>query len=241
MDTDVIFLSYDEPGCEENWRRLKNRVPGALRVHGIEGIWNAHHACAQIASSKYFFLVDGDAEILDEFHFELPESSTEGLEKRIFLWRSINPVNDLVNGHGAIKLIPRCAFAEKAEGLDMTPCIEYQFVRVDVVASISRFNSSELSAWRGGFRECSKLAAKVLDKGTEWERKFRLQRWCTQGLDRPFGEWCIRGAIAGRNFGRQNRGNLKALELINDYHALEVMFKADLANFTPMDRVFSTG
>jgi len=225
---DIVFLSYDEPACETNWAKLLKVAPLAKRVHGVNGLWAAHKACAEVSSTKNFFLVDGDAEVVDGFSFSFQHCSSEELETQIFLWRSVNPVNDLVNGNGAIKLVPRSAFSVGVEGLDMTTCVRKRFVRVDEVASVSRFNTSRLSAWRAGFRECAKLAGDVLDRGNEWERRFRLQQWCGRGADRPYGEWCIRGSIAGRRFGMVNRGDGKALALINDYAALERMFQLEL-------------
>ena len=237
MIFDVVFLSYDEPACEQNWARVKRLLPAAKRVHGVKGIWKAHQACARLASTDPFFLVDGDAEVLDDFAFEAPAGPAQALGQSVFLWRSVNPVNDLVNGHGAVKLVPRSAFAGVVEGLDMTTCVSKRFVRVDTPASVNRFNVSALSAWRGAFRECAKLAGQVLERGAGWERRLRLHRWCNRGWDRPFGAWCIRGAVAGRRFGLAHREDPRALELINDYDALEALFHADTETFDASERV----
>jgi hypothetical protein len=48
--------------------------------------------------------------------------------------------------------------------------------------------------------------------------------WCTVGADKPFGEWAIKGANAGRNFGKANLDNQANLTLINDYEWLKIEF-----------------
>lgn len=237
MRFDTVFLSYDEPECDKNWLKLLTRVPEAKRIHGVTGIWEAHQACACIAETANFFLVDGDTEILEDFSFPAPTQRTDILEKSVFLWRSINPVNDLVNGFGSLKLAPRSAFIDGADGLDMTTCIAKKFITISEVASITRFNTSPLSAWRAGFRECAKISGNVLAEGTEWERKYRLQRWCNKGHDRPFGDWCIRGAHAGRAFGSLHRNDHQTLKMINDYGALHTFFHSELRDCSFPNRV----
>jgi hypothetical protein len=36
-DLDCVFLTYDEPNKEENWVKIKNMVPWAIRVDGVKG------------------------------------------------------------------------------------------------------------------------------------------------------------------------------------------------------------
>ena len=36
-DLDCVYLSYDEPNKEENWVKIKNMVPWAVRVDGVKG------------------------------------------------------------------------------------------------------------------------------------------------------------------------------------------------------------
>ena len=35
---DIIFISFDEPNADENWKLLKEIAPHAKRVHGVKGI-----------------------------------------------------------------------------------------------------------------------------------------------------------------------------------------------------------
>ena len=59
-DLDCIYLSYDEPNKEENWARIKNMIPWAVRVDGIKGSDAAHKAAAEASTTDRFVLIDGD-------------------------------------------------------------------------------------------------------------------------------------------------------------------------------------
>ena len=54
---------------------------------------------------------------------------------------------------------------------------------------------------------------------------FRLDAWCTRGADEWHGEATIAGAIAGRAFGTENKGNADELKKINDFEWLHETFK----------------
>ena len=67
---DIIFISYQEPNAEENFKQLQNRFPIAQRVHGVKGIHQAHIEAAKKACTKMFYVVDGDALIEEDFNFD---------------------------------------------------------------------------------------------------------------------------------------------------------------------------
>lgn len=93
---DIVFISYNEPNAESNWRRLKQRFPMTKRVHGVKGIHNAHIIAAKKCFTEMIWVVDGDAEVLDSFEF-VHEVDKRGLET-VHVWRSLNPVNYLEYG-----------------------------------------------------------------------------------------------------------------------------------------------
>jgi hypothetical protein len=227
MKFDIIFLSYDEPFAEEHWERLKEHFPFAQRVHGIKGILNAHKKCAKKSRTNYFFVVDGDAYILDSFTFDAIPS--ENLESdHFYMWRSRNAVNDLVYGNGGIKLFPRTIFHDIDEyGTDLFWRLPHK--EIHRIASISRFNFSPFYSWRAGFRECVNLASRKFGKPrTERYKLSILNIWCNKGADRPFGIWCIKGARMGREYGEENKDNKEKLELFNDFDWLKKKFDYEL-------------
>ena len=56
------------------------------------------------------------------------------------------------------------------------------------------------------------------------ESEKRLNVWCTAKIDVPFGSWAMKGAMAGRAFGKENTGNQDKLALINDFEWLKSEF-----------------
>ena len=67
---DIVFISYEEPNADEVYAELKARFPMAKRVHGVEGIHQAHIAAAKKCFTKMFWVVDGDAKLKNEWQFD---------------------------------------------------------------------------------------------------------------------------------------------------------------------------
>jgi hypothetical protein len=223
MIYDIIFISYNETNADANFASLKERFPMAQRVDGVKGIHQAHIAAAKKAFTRMFWVVDGDAQIVDTFNFDY-EVDKYSLDC-VHVWRSQNPINDLIYGYGGVKLLPRSMTVNMDTSKpDMTTSISSKFKAVKVLSNITAFNTDEYSAWRSGFRECAKLSSKVIDRQKDGETDERLETWCTVGADRPFGEYAIAGAIAGRSYGESHRGDIEALRKINDFEWLKERF-----------------
>ena len=90
---DVIFISYEEPNADENWLRVLEKAPHAKRVSGVTGIFEAHKAAAKLAKTDMFYVVDGDAWLVDDWDFDFQP----GIFDRdcAYVWHSKNPINDL--------------------------------------------------------------------------------------------------------------------------------------------------
>ena len=97
---DIFFISYQEPNADVNFAILQDRFPIAQRVHGVKGIHQAHKEAAKKALTKMFYVVDGDALVEDDFNFdyEVPQKDMNA----VHVWRSKNPVNELVYGYGGV-------------------------------------------------------------------------------------------------------------------------------------------
>ena len=218
---DIIFISYQEPNADENWNRLVSRFPLAKRIHGVKGIHAAHIKAAKQCFTKMFWVVDGDAQIVEDFNFS--HTPDQWNNKTVHVWCSKNPINDLVYGYGGVKLLPRdLTINMDLTKSDMTTSISDNFKIIDQLSNITAFNTDPFSTWRSAFRECAKLASKSIDRQNEDETNERLKTWTTVGHDRPFGEYAIRGARAGMEFGLSNKSNLS---LINNFEWLENRFK----------------
>jgi hypothetical protein len=228
---DVVFISYNELNADANYEKLKLKRPDAKRIHGVKGIHNAHMAAAKLATTEMFWVVDADAEIVDDFNFEIEYfphyDAGNRLEQTstVHVWASQNPINDLIYGYGGVKLLPTKRTLEmNLESIDMTTSISRKFKSVNKVSNTTAFNTDEFSTWRSAFRECVKLVTKVVDENYDEETENRLFAWCITGDDKPFGEYAIKGARAGKKYGEANIEDSDALRKINDYSWLLEQF-----------------
>jgi hypothetical protein len=218
---DIIFISYQEPNADANFARLKARFPRAQRVHGVKGIHQAHIAAAKKSFTKMFWVVDGDAEIVDSFNFDYIADAWS--QECVHVWRSINPVNGLQYGYGGVKLLPKSLTVKMdLSKPDMTTSISPLFKAIDEVSNVTKFDTDPFNSWKSAFRECVKLASKVIDRQDDNETAIRLDRWCTVGSNLD----AIAGAIAGRDYGTKHKDDSNALKQINDFDWLQEQFNA---------------
>lgn len=220
---DVVFISYNEPNADLNFNKLLSKCSRAKRVHGVKGIHQAHIAAAKLCDTDMFWVVDGDAVIEDTFNFDLVMSSYD--IDCVHVWRSRNPINNLEYGNGGVKLLPRLlTLAMDVTSPDMTTSISKKFKAMDTVSNVNTFNTDEFATWRSAFRECCKLSSRVIERQYEEETQQRLDTWCSVGLDRAFGDYAIKGAQMGRQYGLENKNNPEALRKINDFDWLKERF-----------------
>ncbi len=216
---DIIFISYGEPNAEENFAKLKQRFPLIKRVKDIKGIHNAHIAAAKRSFTEMFWVVDGDADVLDSFNFNYQAPKWD--YDVVHVWRSKNPINDLEYGYGGVKLLPKkLTINMDTSKPDMTTSISTKFKAMPEVSNITAFNTDDFTTWRSAFRECCKLASKVIDGQVNEETDHRLNVWRTVGT--PVS---IAGAIAGTFWGTLNKDNPEELLKINDYDWLRKKYE----------------
>ena len=217
---DIIMISYGEQNSNENYKKLLEKFPDAKRIHGVKGIANAHIAAAEICETDMMWIIDGDAEVVDGFDFSyvVPECDKEA----VHVWRSINPINDLEYGYGGVKLLPT-ELTKKVDKtkVDVNTSISTNFKVMKQISCITKFNTGPFETWKSAFRECAKLASKVIDRQKEDETNARLKTWTTVGHDRLFGEYALAGATAGMEFGLSRGTDLR---LINDFDWLQEQF-----------------
>ena len=229
MALDIFHLSYKEPYADQTWEKLISKFPYARRVQGVKGIFEAHKRCAELAYTKSFYVVDADADLEDSFDFSFKPNKWD--EHCVHVWRCRNPINDLVYGYGGVKLFPTQALRDANDWrIDFTTSVANKegqkgaFKAMPTISNTTAFNTDPFNTFKSAFRECTKLASKVIDKQKNAETEQRLDIWCSVGGDRGFGEYAIAGAIAGREYGETNKNNMEALSKINDFGWLEQQF-----------------
>lgn len=216
---DIVFISYNEPNADESYKTLLKRFPRAKRVHGVKGIHQAHIEAAKLSKTPMFYVVDGDANVVDDFNFDLLLHKYD--RDIVHIWHSRNPINDLEYGYGGVKLLPKyLTLGMDTSTVDMTTSISKKIRIVPTVSNYTAFNTDPFSTWKSAFRECVKLSSRAIDRDYQAETDARLKTWCTVGADKPFGNHAIAGAIAGAKYGYTNISNLEALAKINDFEWL---------------------
>lgn len=213
---DVIFISYREPNAEENWQRVLEKAPWAKRVDGVKGIFEAHKQAALLSETDMFYVVDGDAWLVDDWEFDYKPNIFD--RDCAYVWYSSNPINDLVYGYGGVKLFSKETMinAKSMTQLDMTTSVMSKLKVMDKISNETRFNVNEFSTWKSAFRECVKL---YLDKQYN-----KLDIWKTKGSDKNFGKYAICGANDAEEFVNQYKNDQDSLLKINDFEWLESFF-----------------
>lgn len=228
-DYDIVFISYDEVDADERYLRLKARFPKLRRVHGVRGIHAAHCAAAMIVQTPLFWVVDGDAEIVDDFRFDFRAPQHD--QECVRVWRAMNPVNGLEYGYGGVKLLPRQATLDvNLNSADMTTSISSDYRPMNRVSNTTSFATDEWSAWRGAFRETAKLASRCIS-GHDDETSRRLHTWRTVAS----GQWAkyvLAGAHSGSIFGEMLKDRPNELgALINDFTKLRNRFNYEFSEY----------
>jgi len=174
-------------------------------------------------------VVNGDAIILDTFNFE---KELEVYERDVVhVWRSQNPINNLVYECGGVKLLPtESTIRMDTSKLDITTAISNKFKLVDEVSNVINFNSNMCSTWQFAFREGVKLISKFINKQEYNEVNHNLEVWCTVGADKLYGKYAIDGALAGKQYGEIYKDDVDALAKINDFSWLKGQFNKTYGN-----------
>jgi hypothetical protein len=203
MVLDVFFITNGEANADENWTRLKQLCPRAQRLDGVQGLYQAHQACALASLTENFWVVDADAWILDGFDFAFepdPAKTHWGVAEPncVMIWPARNPVNGLEYGYGGVKLFPRQPFVENRPwNIDLSTTISDVVLEMSTVSCETRFNATPESAWIGAFRECAKLSSlKILQN-----RIKRYQQDYNAELDR------LEAKIRSRDWNDQEKSN----------------------------------
>jgi hypothetical protein len=108
----------------------------------------------------------------------------------------------------------------------MTTSVSDKFKVIPEVSNITEFNTDSFNTWKSAFRECAKLASKVVTRQNTEESDYRLSVWCEEGLEAEHGKYAIAGARQGRLFAKQHPDSISK---INNFEWLyQEYLKADI-------------
>ena len=216
----VYFLYTDEANLNENWERLQSKTDNAIAVAAVGNIFESHKHIASLCQGDRFYVVDADSWIVDSFNFD---KQIELTPKSVAVFRSKNPVNGLIYGHGGIKLFSKdCFSAERLDRPDMTTTLADSYIKLNILATEHRFNYNPYSTWRTAFREAVKLSAGINKNNNDQESQERLTMWCEAGLETQYGYFAIQGARLGIEYAKSKNADFT---LVNDFAWLEDKFK----------------
>ena len=246
-DYPVVFLSYDEPNCEENWARVQRLLPDAVRVHGVKGSDRAHKRCAaEAGSASRFWTIDGDNWLLPDavsYSAAVAEELDTGVE--IYSHCSRNPVTGLTYGNGGAKLWPRSVVEhmhthEAAEHSDAAIdfCWSLDYVLMPQVLTETRSAETAQQAWRSAFRESVKFT-QILGQPAlsvdDWRdraaeiNQHRLAAWLMVGMDHRQGLFSILGARQAQTWLWRDQGDWSRIE---DFDYLDQLWRAKACDLT---------
>lgn len=233
MINEVYMINWDEPEFEKNYDRASSILETDIKIiSGIKGIHSAHAACARLSSSEFFWCIDGDNWLYESARHDMDLTEQEITDNNsVYVMRAKNPFNELVYGHGAVKIFPTYAFLKKIDfsSVDMTSGADLHYRIVHRLISEHRYNSSNFHTWRTSFRECVKLSSSIIKNQNQKETDNRLKVWCDQTLlsksNMAWAKENIDGAIAGNDWGKKYAGS-KELSVINDFDRLRDIFES---------------
>lgn len=217
---DAVFLSFDEPNADENYKRVLEILPHARRVHGVEGFDAAHRQAGEVAASDHVITIDADNLLIDDLFFTSCFDVSPRDRGAVFSFSARNVLNALEYGNGGVKIWPRETLVtlrshENAQRREAAVdfCWTTPYFQVNRVLSEVHMTASPFQAFRGGFREGVKfnlaggiLAYEAWPDLPKREALFqhigaanreRLRVWCSVGQDAPNGDWAILGARLG--------------------------------------------
>ena len=244
-ELDVVFISFDEDNCEENWADLVDKVPWAQRVHGVKGSDAAHKAAANLCETERFISVDAD-NIVDPNFFDMElDFDHPKLKDKAISWAAKNYVNGLEYGNGGLKCWPKqyvlamrtheaANTDDKRNQVDF--CWEDSYIQMSEQYSTTYPNGSPRQAFRAGFREGVKMSlsqgGKInpddFKKVMWWGNYKRLITWCSVGADSENGLWAMYGARLGcqmTNLTEWDYINVRDFDWLNTFFAEEIMPK----------------
>jgi len=223
---DVVFISYNESNAEENWQRVLEKAPNAIRVDRVKGIFKAHKAAAKLVKTDMFYVVDGDAYIKDNFNFDFQPS----LHNRdcTHIWQAKNPINGLVYGYGGVKLFSTKVMrkARSWKTLDLSTTVIDKLKLIDVVSNITAFDTDPKSVWRSTFRECAKLCYNTLLNSKDQQSQNRLDKWLEGNENHQFNKYSIDAAQYAIDWVNKNKDDYDLLQMINSREWLEEQYKS---------------
>ena len=188
---DIVFIDNGEANAEANYEYLKWAAERAntVRIHrssGVNGRVAAYQAAAELSTTPWFFAVFAKLEVSSAFNWEWQPDRLQ--EPKHYIFHAYNPVNGLTYGHQAmIAYNKKLVLENTGVGLDFT--LDSAHEVVPILSGTANYTDTAWSAWRTAFREVLKLKS-----SNDVESQYRLDKWLTVAMGKPYGLYSIYGA-----------------------------------------------
>lgn len=221
----VFFMSYNESNCESNWKTILSFHPNTIRLHGIKGIDKVHNTADSLATTPYFWTVDGDNCLTKQLNYIINDDTD------LFMFKGIDPI---INKHtllGGVKLWKKNSIIHKTmEKGDF--CLNATKTKkiLDDTYSIVEYNSSPYDTWKTAFRHCVKLLSCIFRNKTSKNIDMYLLQWQScKDLKTKNAEWAYKGYLSAKEYVDKYDNNLRELNKINDYYWLKNYYEITFA------------
>lgn len=214
---DIIFMSNGEVNAEQNyfwlWTLLDDddRKNNLKRVDKVNGRVASQHACANIATTDWYFVVP--AKLRADPNFDWSWQPDRMQQPKHYIFHARNPITNLVYGHMAtVAYNKKLVLETQGTGLDFT--MEQPHEVVPMVSGTAFYCNDPMMAWRTAFRECIKLKHSLPDI----ESEYRLEQWTNPNVDSMFytySEWSVKGALDAVEYYESVKGDMK--EIMKSY------------------------
>ena len=209
---DIVFMSYDEKNADLNYKILLDRFPNASRLHGVQGLVNAHKKAAEKSSTPWVYIVFAKTKVDESFKFDFNPNYLEMPSNYVFY--SYNPVLNHSYGHDGIVMYHAKSVIEIQNwGVDFT--MSFPVVTIPMVSCYNNFNYNEYSTWRTAIREAYKLK-----KTNRINDRYHLHLWLTANHS-DNGSWSIRGAQDGISLPNGMEDKINDWQWLKDYFNLK--------------------
>lgn len=217
-EQDIVFISYDEPNADSNWKALVEKHPRAKRCHGIEGMVPALKAAAELSDTDYYYAVFAKTLIHEDFDFDYKPDYLKTPSHYLFHGRNMS--NGLEYGTLGVTMY-NCRLVIEADTWDVDFTTSFPVEVVPIVSAYGYFATDPLRAWRSAFRECTKLQSRCIRRQVDLETQYRLDVWTTHA-EGPYAEWVLKGARDGVEFANSGEDIMQ----INNWHWLTEQFQS---------------
>ena len=206
---DIVFMSNGEPNADLHFSHLNsmtyNLENRLHRVDGVNGRVASQQAAAQVATTKWYFVVPAKLEV--DLRFDWAWQPDRMQQPKHYIFHALNPVNGLVYGHqAAVAYNKKLVLETTGNGLDFT--MEKAHEVVPVLSGTALYNHGAWQTWRTAFREVIKLQHSLPDV----ESEYRLKQWLTTPRTNVENwAWSVWGAEDAVEYYKEVQGDFGAL------------------------------